>query len=394
MKDVFLSYKRDDRKLALWLKHELESEGIFVWMDVEEFDETPPQMRYHLCEGLTDCQGLVVLVTPRYAASKWCEFELWASSRLLMQVADRFPALRKSVMLATAAAQPVVLSEDCTRFIDVGPPSALEDIRPDLTSDMHRLRVASLCNTSWKTGGVIETENTIFFPIYTDDFKTSALYLRHAVRKWKQSKLMWVDAFGTNIPELGGDRAKNMKQIWEWIPALKRYDKKHINTVMQYIDVFRQGKHRHLYPISQASPALLRAVRHLLENRNFSMVLNEDMMLGMGFDFSTSFSEVMEGRQESESYIGIGPFAHVGNPTDVVIGITSSKEAYITQLEGIYRHLRSQNSQINDLFDLSILAAFIVSLDKWSFCLTEFEDVEEEILKPLVKPLVNEPIAD
>ena len=406
MKDLFLSYCTLDFGLAKCLRDQLNVHGMSVWFDDEQIG-TPAEAPYRLSEGLSETLGLIALITSAYMSSEWTNKELQIALLLYRQWSERFPAMTNSVILAVAeprATLSIFPAEVCS-LIDVGKRSKWEEeVSPKRAGDMRRLSVTSLFNTSRAMRRIITTENVTVFPLYTDDLHTSEILLESVIEKWKKTKKHWSDNYADGVPRFEstryshlrkiwewilalkryGDSAfrySHLRKIWEWIPALKRYGDSALGTAVNYLDKFRERSSNNIEPSFMRDDIMMKAAKHLWENSDISLVLNEDMIVAL------------------QDYVGtpgkitgcddIGPekvlaFPHCGNPTDVIIGIAQSSPNGISELENVYRHVRSMNSEINDLFDLSILAAFVVAYDKWYSSLGDFREVERRILKPLI----------
>ena len=374
MKDLFLSYRSTDVKLATWLRERLREQQFSVWFDVEQIGHSS-EVAYRLSEGLSESLGLIALVTSAYVDSEWTEKELSAALQLYRLASDRFPGMRKSVILAVAE-DSVVLPGIVSMLIEVGRlaerESYLGETQSGLRQGMRRLTVSSICDACRRVGGIAKTENVIAFPLYRDELENTIPHLRAALSAWKEARVPWVDLVGTSVPTCDSDRGSHQRRIWEWIPALGRYGDEAFKSAAQYLDDFRVVHAGAVQSESNGDDLFAKAAQHLWDNRSVSLVLDEQS-LGALWSFAASYGP---------SRVTSQP--HFGNPTDVVIGITKSEKSGIVQLEAAYRHLRTGNTEINDLFDLSMLAAFIVACERWFCALPEFQDVERHILKPLV----------
>lgn len=74
-KDVFISYREVEKKEALWVKNNLENNGISCWMAPESI---PGGSSYaeEIADAIDECKVLVVMVSPKAQKSKWIPSEL------------------------------------------------------------------------------------------------------------------------------------------------------------------------------------------------------------------------------------------------------------------------------------------------------------------------------
>lgn len=379
MFDLFLSYSHKDMNLAIRLENNLKKTGISVWRDIDQVEEKYT-FKLRIREGLTESFGIISLITSSYASSKWATEELRTALMLYSRYSERFPALKKNIILAVAE-RSVLLPANCASLINVNNLVENEKYFLNLKEEMHRLNVSTLCNTSRAVGKIITTENAIIFPIYTDDLNSSDIYVKSVTNVWKKNVNSWVDNYGTTIPRLKSNRTPHLKSIWSWIPVLRRYGKSAFRTSIKYLDVAREKLR---YTKSTYSPSvsvvMRKAAKHLWQNQDISLVYDPSL---------TSKEEVLED-YHSDTFIfeDFSPdkfisSTHVGNPTDVIIGVGQMNMEGIFELREIYKQMRIDNPKIHDLFDLSILAGLIIGYEKWYGTLNDFGDVENKILKPL-----------
>ncbi|MBN1995925.1 TIR domain-containing protein [candidate division KSB1 bacterium] len=72
--DVFLSYKSDDRAMAIKLKNDLSCYDVTVWLDVDEIK--PGELVIKALErGLSSSNAMVLIVSPKAMESRWVELE-------------------------------------------------------------------------------------------------------------------------------------------------------------------------------------------------------------------------------------------------------------------------------------------------------------------------------
>src|ERR1700694_5684589 len=74
--DVFISYASEDRgRVAQPLAKELESRGLQVWYDEIKL-QLGDSLRRKIDAGLSGCRFAVVVLSPRYFAKEWTQYEL------------------------------------------------------------------------------------------------------------------------------------------------------------------------------------------------------------------------------------------------------------------------------------------------------------------------------
>jgi len=241
------------------------------------------------------------------------------------------------------------------------------------------MSIASLMNMVYANGSVVSTDNVRFFPFYYDDpaatGQTLELSLRgwkHAVEKWEQGEGRTCPAPLPQVPSTG-ERYAYLEKIWDWIPDLGLYGKDCLRTCVHYLDRARMA----LGDLSSFEPpvvseAMSKAIRNLWEHRPISRVLNRDMVEAL----------------LNQSGFTVAP--HIGNCTDVVIGIARMQSGGFEDLLAAYQLARMKNSVINDLFDLSVLTGLIVALKASGQNIPSSAAVESEVLRKLVPPQVDE----
>lgn len=74
MKDFFVSYTRKDVAFATWVAEILEEEGYSL--TIQEWDFLPgDNFVMKINEALIECKRLIIILSPSYLQSKWCEVE-------------------------------------------------------------------------------------------------------------------------------------------------------------------------------------------------------------------------------------------------------------------------------------------------------------------------------
>jgi hypothetical protein len=74
--DVFISYASEDRTIvAQPLAEELDKRGLRIWFDEIKI-QLGDSLRRSIDEGLTGCRFAVVVLSPRYFAKEWTQYEL------------------------------------------------------------------------------------------------------------------------------------------------------------------------------------------------------------------------------------------------------------------------------------------------------------------------------
>ncbi|MBR4879868.1 MAG: toll/interleukin-1 receptor domain-containing protein, partial [Clostridia bacterium] len=75
MKDIFISYKSEDYKIAKWVRDYLEKCGLSVWMAPEDI---PGGSDYseQIPVAITNCKALVLIYSQKAESSKWVRREV------------------------------------------------------------------------------------------------------------------------------------------------------------------------------------------------------------------------------------------------------------------------------------------------------------------------------
>jgi hypothetical protein len=73
--DVFVSYSSADKA---WVRgallERIETAGLRTFIDFRDFKPGAPSIK-EMESGITDCRKTIVVLTPAYIASEWCEME-------------------------------------------------------------------------------------------------------------------------------------------------------------------------------------------------------------------------------------------------------------------------------------------------------------------------------
>jgi hypothetical protein len=85
--DVFISYSSKDQA---WVRGELlqriEQAGVKAFIDFRDFTPSAPSIK-EMARGVEECPKTLVVLTPDYIASEWCDLELVMGQALLGRIA-------------------------------------------------------------------------------------------------------------------------------------------------------------------------------------------------------------------------------------------------------------------------------------------------------------------
>ena len=129
MYDLFLCYSSKDGEIAHWLMDRLTHLGLTVWWDTEQIESGVKYVE-RMAKGLAECLGMAALITSSFATAPWATEELWTAGQLYHQMSDRFPAMKRNLLLAVAEPTVYVPEKCCEIFYMV---SGAHDA--DLASD-------------------------------------------------------------------------------------------------------------------------------------------------------------------------------------------------------------------------------------------------------------------
>jgi len=106
---IFISYRSTDREFALHLAKKLIDAHISIWMDVLSIQAGDDWNR-KLEEGINECDGMILILSPGYVASEYCKREYIRAQSLQRLL---FPVLLESL---TEIEYPLALQE--LQFVD------------------------------------------------------------------------------------------------------------------------------------------------------------------------------------------------------------------------------------------------------------------------------------
>lgn len=75
---IFMSYSSRDWRIAEWIREDLEAVGAEVWIDERDM-EFGRFLLDQVLAAISDCQEVVVLISPYSARSKWVPVEIGAA---------------------------------------------------------------------------------------------------------------------------------------------------------------------------------------------------------------------------------------------------------------------------------------------------------------------------
>ena len=372
MWDIFLSYSHSDRHMAEWLLQRLEKAGLSVWWDeyyVESFDKHIQR----ISEGISESRAFLALLTEKYAMSNYAKEELKVAVRTFYVIREHCPSFKRSIIFALAD-HPIFLPDSCIELLDLGeypPHKELFNI-----DDQHSWRswtLASQMQLARIQSGVVSTPSYVLFPVDVDDLERAAVLVDYAVAKWsREFKKIWADTWGSDYPKADSDTSVLVRRVWDWILPLKRYGECPVPAILRYHDCVEENRTSEdfegtltRFEAAAENIMLAKAAYHLWKGREFSLVFDP--------------CQAMMSPGGGGSYT---PTSHFGTPTSNLIGLSRmDKRAVYSLVDLLFVVPRGASI----IYDLSILAAMIVSYERYWRRLPDYEAVQRSIIDPLLK---------
>lgn len=108
---LFLSYRSVEEQIALQVAHDLQRQGIGIWMDQLGGLQIGDQWGQGLQEAIDQALGMLIMLSPRYLTSKFCRRELMRGD------ARGYPLFPLLIEPISTSGTPLVLQD--TQYIDL-----------------------------------------------------------------------------------------------------------------------------------------------------------------------------------------------------------------------------------------------------------------------------------